>query len=328
DTGGKDGDKQVKTKLQGLEETVLGGFSPTYKNSLVLTAPPIIMDEMVKMIKELDIPQQQVQIEARLVEMNENASRELGSTLKLTKKGATTADVSLLNSQTGTSGLATGAITKNITVFGQAYDLAGTLQAYEERNMLTTLANPRVVTLNKQAAAVSFVKQIPYITSTTSGDTVSEVVNFKDAGVDIGVLPTVTNTKNVHMAIGVTQSIKTGVVETSEGNEVPVVDKRQVQGQVIANSGDTIVMGGLRAMDLTDTTAGVPWLHQVPVLGWLFKSKTNAVSKTELFVFVTPRVLDDVIVTPEQKAHYDKIDTKWHMPDYFYDDVKTDADKN
>jgi type II secretory pathway component GspD/PulD (secretin) len=328
DSGGKDSDKQIKTKLQGLEESVLGQFVPSYKNALVLTAPPVIMDEMVKMVKELDVPQQQVQIEARLVEMSENASRQLGSTLGLTGNGSITDLKSKNNFPELASGLSS-TFGKNITIFGEAYDLAGTLQAYEKRQMLTVLANPRVVTLNKQQAAVSFVQQIPYSTYTITNETRTQTISFKDAGVDIGVLPTVSKTGNVHMAIGVTQAIHSGdVTDPETGSVVPIIDKRHVQGQVIANTGDTIVMGGLRTMKLNDKTNGTPWLHQVPVLGWLFKNKENAVEKVELFIFITPRVLDDVIATPEQKVQYDKIDTKWHMPDYFFDDVKTDVDKN
>jgi type II secretory pathway component GspD/PulD (secretin) len=71
----------------------------------------------------------------------------------------------------------------------------------------------------------------------------------------------------------------------------------------------------------------VPWFGQIPVFGWLFKNKQNGDTKTELVLFVTPSIIEQPALTTEEKGWYDRIETKWHLPDYFFDDVKTPMDK-
>ena len=91
---------------------------------------------------------------------------------------------------------------------------------------------------------------------------------------------------------------------------------------VIVKDDNTVVVGGLRKLERSNDTTGVPWFHQIPLFGWLFKDKMSSASKLELIIFVTPHIIKEPSITAEESFRYSQIDYDWELPDYFYDEVK------
>jgi type II secretory pathway component GspD/PulD (secretin) len=330
--------QDVKIRLKGIEEAMVRIVAQKASNSIIVTAPSPQYDDILRLIKELDVPQQQVQIQARLVDMTQTAARDLGSQFSIWRRDRTGVNPILVD-PTGSGlpadtigtvnplpGLAAGASAFNagygdvVQIFNQNFDVAAYIQALETRQMVEVLANPRVVTMNKMKAEMNIETEIPYVTVVPigGGNQQAPQVNFKNAGIVITVTPTITSNGYVRMAIETKQSIQTGV---SQG--VPVIDVRKTKADVIVSNKDTILTGGLRQFRTQDSTSGTPWFQQIPVLGWLFKSKGNSLAKNELFLFVTPAILESTLPSPREQGMYDRIDDKWPLPDYFFDDVKT-----
>jgi general secretion pathway protein D len=332
--------QDVKTRLKGIEEAMVRIVAQKASNSIIVTAPSPLYDEILGLIKDLDVPQQQVQIQARLVEMSQNAARELGSRISLWQRHGRThpTNPTLISPDGGLDGNAaqaigtvnpissipafTGSYGDIVRIFGLDFDIAAYLEALETRQMAETLANPRVVVLNKVKANMDIVQRIPYITVAYPGQGAApqQDVKFEEAGIKLEVTPTITANGFVRMLVVTEQRIYVGDAPNSN---VPVINQRKTNTDVIVGSGNTIMTGGLRQFRSGDKMLGTPWLHQIPVLGWLFKSKSNSLDKTELFLFVTPAILETTLPSPREQGMYDRIDDKWPLPDYFFDDVKT-----
>lgn len=326
--------QDVKLRLKGIEEAMVRIVAQKASNSVIVTAPSPQYDDILRLIKELDVPQQQVQIQARLVEMSQNAARDLGSQFNLWRRDRTgvnpilvgitgPADTIGTNNPIGSAPAFSAGYGDVVQIFNQNFDLAARIEAFETRQMVETLANPRVVVLNKFKANMDIVQQIPYVTTSRSeGGAPQETVSFAKAGITLEVTPTITANGYVRMVIVTDHLIHVRNLQTQSG-PVPVVDQRKTTTDVIVGSGNTIMTGGLRQFRADDATRGVPWFHQIPVLGWLFKSKSNTQAKNELFLFVTPAILESTLPSPREQGMYDRIDDKWPLPDYFFDDVKT-----
>lgn len=319
-------------------------------NAVIVTDTPPSIAVIKDLIKKIDIPERQVLIEARLVDMIEGAIQNFGASVNIERDDRDELSplgsffdptnpvdgiASNLPAQLGGEGI-TWAFGENVTIFGEGFQLNAELEALERREMVELLSNPKVMTINNIPARIKIVEQIPYTESVTgvSGATTLEV-EFEEAGIEINVTPIITPNGFIRMNIETVQSIFRGRVGSGE-LDPPQLDDREANTNVIVPSGNTVALGGLREYRHLDNTRGVPWLHQVPVIGWFFKSKTNDQSKKELYLFVTPRIIESEDITPEisdpnltstEKAWYDRIDTKWHLPDYFFDDIKTDNDE-
>ncbi|HNY26446.1 MAG TPA: secretin N-terminal domain-containing protein [Candidatus Sumerlaeota bacterium] len=310
-------------------------------NSVLLKGTAAGIEAAKQVIAELDQPQRQVMIEGRMVEMKTEAAKELGFNYSIGRLNN-----GKLTAGSQSAGFPTVSDTKPILFPGQTEaswgqmlstpsgagnvafytgkNLMAALDAMENRNIVEILVNPKVITLNNIEATIDILTSIPYKESNMVQGAGSQATwKFKDAGIKITVTPTITSDNFVRMNILTDQKVKTG-----EKEGTPIIDTRKANTNVIVHSEETVMLGGLRELDTRDYREGVPWLMQAPVVGWLFKNKINSQSKNQLFLFVTPTVLENIAVTTEQKGFFDRIDLKWQLPDYFYDDVRVDEDKN
>lgn len=316
-------------------------------NSIMLRGTPIFIEELQNIIAQLDVPDKQVMIEARMVDISESAGRDLGVTWSLyrhDKSGASpgpngrTTEVLNPDGSIDTEGTneyaidnlgmsslyndaaaLTYAYGEDITIFGKDFKLGTLLQALESRGLATTLHNPKVITLNNIPANIELTTQNPYVEAVQgpSGQFVSNQVKFKDSGVKLSVTPNITNNGYIRMSITPIQDIMTG---TSYG--IPVINARSATTNVIVKDEDTVAIGGLRQLTASNSLAGVPWFHRIPLFGWLFKGTTDRQEKIENMLFVTPHILRDPTLSTEDQIKYDKIDYNWDLPDYFYDEIK------
>jgi type IV pilus assembly protein PilQ len=211
----------------------------------------------------------------------------------------------------------------DISVFGQRFNLEVALQLLEQRNIVSVLANPRVVTLNNIPAVIEVIRREPYFETTESqAGNVSSSVSFEDIGIRLNVTPNITNNDYVRMKLEPEQFISRGAITSPDGTASAIrVDRRNATTNVIVHDEDTIALGGLRSLERSDNETGVPWVARAPVVGWLFKNSIRSSVKTELMLFVRPKIIKELGLSEQEQGRYDEIDMSWVLPDYFYDDA-------
>jgi type IV pilus assembly protein PilQ len=262
-----------------------------------------------EVLKSIDLPSKQVMIEARVVVADDTFSRDLGAKLGFQGSGKSgntgfglgTYDSSATAATTGVSATspvsnvnlsALGAPSLGFTIFNAstAAILSLELQALEADNRGKIVSNPRVVTTNLRPAVIMQGKQIPYLSSSgTSGPTTT----FKDAFLCLLVSPQVLNNDSIILNVEVTKDAE-GTNYVGVG---PAINVKRVKTQVRVNNGDTAVLGGIFEQTLRNDTSKVPFLGDLPYLGNLFKSNSKQDAKSEMLIFLTPRILQDDLLT-------------------------------
>ncbi|MCE5228111.1 hypothetical protein LLG95_00760 [bacterium] len=320
-------------------------------NTVIITDVPPQIEVIRKLIEKIDIPERQVGIEARLVDVNIGALRNLSSNISVSKTNEVRdrqagapgySDLNqygldalgvvnnLIEGASVKSGMGTLALGDTIGIFGQDYAVNAVFTALENRDIVEILANPRVTTLNNVPANIDIVEEIPYISAAQVNNGVqTNTVEFRPAGIKILCRPIITPNDYVRMEIELDQKIFRKRVGSSNDDlyNAPQIDERKAKTNVIVRTGETAVLGGLRQQNKNESISGVPFLHRVPLLGWLFKDKRYNQTKTELILMMTPTIIrDNHKLTEKEQKFYNKIDTNWNIPDYNMEDVSTLGD--
>ncbi len=260
-------------------------------NTLFVQDTPDKLEEVRTLIKQIDVSVRQVLIEARFVAAGTLFQRELTGKLSYTGSpggvatpfGATTAaGVSLpaLPPPVGGGNMTVSMFNPSATKI-----LNLELDASEVDGTTKNIASPRVVTADKAPATITSGSQIPYQQVTSSGAT---SIAFIDAALTLTVTPLITPDDNVDMKLLVTQN-SVGALYFN----VPSINMKKVITQVLVPNGGTIVIGGVYTQDFTDTTTKIPLLGDIPIIGWLFKDKLTKDQRSELLIFITPKILKD-----------------------------------
>jgi type IV pilus assembly protein PilQ len=292
-------------------------------NTLLLQDTPDRLQQINRLVARLDVPVRQVEIQARIVLVNDNFNRQLGAQLGFTNTesngntglvtttgtgagedalvGSGTA--SLLSSGTVPFGTAMPTAAEryniNLPVANPAGSLAvgilnGTrlidleLSALEAETEAKDISSPRVITANQKEATIMQGVEIPYQQSASSGAT---SISFKDAVLQLKVTPQITPDNRIILDLDVRDDEVGQVVVESGGVNVPAIDTREVTTQVLVNDGQTVVLGGILTTQDTNVQTKVPWLGDIPVLGHLFKNTNRTNNKDELLIFVTPKIV-------------------------------------
>lgn len=206
-----------------------------------------------------------------------------GSTGTSSNVGGGIADKGFGGGTTGftlpSGGLNVGLVTNNIGVF---------LSALESATNTTVMANPKLLVLNKQQGAILVGQKLGYITTTNAETTSTQTVNFLDVGVHLIVRPFIGDDGYIRMEIHPEDS--TGVIDS---NGVPQTSTAEVTSNVMIKDGRTIVIGGLFQDVSSITRSQVPLLGDIPIIGALFRSKTNTTQREEIIVLLTPHIVKD-----------------------------------
>ncbi len=284
-----------KEKEGKLEEDVRGRIiSDDRTNTLIVTLTQERIDEIRRVVAQLDIPVRQVMIEARIVEASVDYSKELGVKWKgtttlgdsnFTMSGASGRGGAInLGATAPTSSIGIGFITDNTIL-----DLE--LSAMEKSGNGEIVSQPKVVTSDKETAKILKGTEIPYQESSSSGAT---TVAFKEAALSLEVTPQITPDNRVIMEVKVTKD------EPDYPNAllgVPPIKKNEVDAKVLVSDGETIVIGGVFSNTQTKSTETVPFLGELPYLGRLFRRDIVTDKKNELLIFLTPRILNSQAVS-------------------------------
>ncbi len=208
-----------------------------------------------------------------------------------------------------------------IGILGDDFTLDAFLLALEGRDMVEIIAAPRVTTLNNVIATIDIIQQIPFAQGEIVSQTAVRTIRFQEAGEKISVKPIITPDGHVRLDINLLQSIFRNRVGPGD-LDPPIMDDRKAKSTVIVKDKSTVVLGGLRELRRSEIVDAFPWFWRIPLIGWAFKDKSNDQNRTELVLMVTPNIVEQALLNDREKELYDSLDSKWHMPDYFMDDVE------
>jgi type IV pilus assembly protein PilQ len=290
-------------------------------NQLFVTDIPSKLEDIRRLIQKTDIASKQVLIEARLVEANDGFSRNLGAKLGLSdlRPGAASGyevvgntrvaiggNLNNLTQRTGQGTDATSAPASSTLVNLPAAALGGNsastvafslfssaanrflnleLSALEADNKGKIISSPRVLTEDRTAAVMEQGIELPYQQATSSGAT---SVEFKKANLRLEVTPQITPDGNVVLDVEVNKDSK-GEITTAGF----AINTQHVKTRVMVENGGTVVLGGIYQQSDTNDVSKVPFLGDLPALGYLFKTTSKSTTKTELLIFITPKIVAD-----------------------------------
>ena len=291
-------------------------------NTLLLQDTSERLADIRRLVSTLDIPVRQVLIEARIVIVNDDYSRELGvrfgATAALDHGGSdgrgiigtpgfvTEDDGIALSRQPGIDfpqgfalpdqadrylvnlPVANPAGRLALTLLDSDYIVDLELSAAQAEGRGEIISSPRLITANQREATIEQGVEIPYQESSSSGATTTQ---FKKAVLSLKVTPQITPDNRVILDLTVSKDSVGQLVASATGGFVPSIDTREIVTQVLVNDGQTVVLGGILETERRDAEVKVPYLGDIPVVGRLFKQTTNTDNKDELLIFVTPRIL-------------------------------------
>lgn len=256
-------------------------------NSLLVRANKADYDFIATVVEQLDVRPLQVLIEVLIAEVERNHSLTLNvdGTLGTTSvsKGTTQLGGSL-----GPPGL--GDFALSVMGIG-GKDLTANMELSAEHGETRILSRPVLLTENNQEATITVGSQRPFVqfqqALPTEGTVSNQVVQYKDVGTKLTVRPTISIDGTVQLEV--TQEVSNATTEVAFN--APVISTRSVQTQLLVRDGQTVALGGLTERQNDVTHGGIPLLSSIPFIGGLFGHATNSTTETELFVFLTPRVI-------------------------------------
>lgn len=274
-------------------------------NTLIVTDTRSVIEKFRKLIDELDVPAQQVMIEARIVEAADGFSRDLGvkfgATGRKKLKNETSAFGWGVNSGFG-GGNKWEAQTKiNLPVAAAANSISLVraissgalnleLSASESLSKTKTLANPRVLTQNRKEAKIESGYEIPFTVTTASGGGNSTNTELKKAVLGLTVTPNITPDGQIIMTVKINKDSPAQCASGS--NTILCISTKSLNTQAMVENGGTLIVGGIYEENNGNTLTKVPLLGDIPVIGNLFKTRGKKTDRRELLIFITPRIID------------------------------------
>lgn len=280
-------------------------------NSLIIKDEEAVIAEIKKVIQRLDVRTKQVMIEAKIVNATDSFSRDLGIQwggvfsnssqsnkifgINQTTTGTTTfgdsnpgqnfvVNAPLQTTPIGNLGIIIGSLHKNLRL-----DLA--LQLAEQKGQAKIVSSPRILTLDNKRATIRSgatlrIRSIPLGTSVSSG--VTATVETINTGVELGVTPQITGDDNITLTVDVGQSEPNF---DRKVENIPEVQDQRASTSILLKDGETVVIGGLYKVVEGESISGIPFLSDIPFIGWLFKSKSKEKRNEELIIFLTPKIM-------------------------------------
>jgi len=268
-------------------------------NSLIIVATPDDYKRISRVLETLDIASNQVLIEATIAEVSLNDSLEFGLRWYFQKQQS---------AATFTTD-ASGAISSVFPGFSYALKAANaqvTLNALNKITDVNVISSPSLVVRDNKTAVLQVGDQVPIATqsavSTLTTGSIVNSVNYKDTGVILSVTPRVN--QNGRVLLDIEQEVSSVSQTTSSSIDSPTIQQRRVKTTVVVNDSETLALGGLIQDNKTVIKNQVPVAGDIPLVGNLFKEKNNIITKTELIILITPRVIRDALEAQEVTNEY------------------------
>ena len=269
-------------------------------NSLLVLANKAELVMLTRLLKEIDVPQQQVLIEALIFEtdITHSLDASFGVGQKTGATGATFAGRgginSVINFSTNTTVLGVGAATGGFAYLAQiGANWAAAVQMLEADSKTEVLSRPRIQTSHAEAATIFSGGTTPYVTGSISGAGfgTQQQIQQLQIGINMSVLPLITSDGLVVLDINQTIEGENGTVQIDANLKVPKTVRHTAQAKVAVKDGETIILGGLIRTARTKSVSGVPVLKDIPGIGALFRSTSESPTRKELMVLIRPTVL-------------------------------------
>jgi general secretion pathway protein D len=274
-------------------------------NSLVITGSKDDYAVLEDVIKKLDIPRRMVYLEALIMEVDADKAFDVGVQWAAggTFSEGTGTLISGFSGKAGYDmlagissddpvllpGYSLGVLKQGIRIGNVTFpNIAAILRAYKEDSEINIISTPQVLTTDNKKAQISVGENVPYITSqnTTSSNQDYTQYEYKDVATKLSIVP------HINQANSMRLEIETEVVRIKDNTaDKPTTFKRTASTTVVLNDRDTVVIGGIIGQDDTEGEWKIPLLGDIPVLGWLFKTHSTKSAKTNMFIFITPRIV-------------------------------------
>ena len=270
-------------------------------NMLIIKDIKDKQEEIDKLLKILDRPTPQVLIEARIVQADSNFAKDLGIQWGGSyNSNPGNYNIGIISGPGGTVGAPTTGFAVNLPAsgvagtkgsvgftigktIGDAFNLDLRLSAGETKGLTKVLSAPKIATLDNREATIQQGESIPYKTVSQTGTK----TEFIDATLTLKVRPKVTPDGHIAMDIKISKNRQGSIVV--EGT--PSINKKEATTEVLVKDGETTVIGGIYEMTDVDNVSGIPWFYQVPIFSWLFKTTQKSNIKSELLIFITPKII-------------------------------------
>lgn len=276
-------------------------------NALVVRAEPSVMKEIQDLVSSLDVRRAQVLIESAIVEVTGDVTQALGVQWATGNLDAPVAGTNFSNAgpSLGTiaTGVATGdyasAVGNGLTIGGYKesggdIDFGVIIQALKSNTATNLLSTPSIMTLDNQEAEIIVGQNVPFVTGSTASSTNSNpftTITREDVGVTLKVTPHIHDGEAIRLDVEATaESVASTTVE---GSSDLITNKRSLKTMIMSEDKETIVLGGLIRDDVQEVVSKVPVLGDIPLLGWLFRSKSVNQVKSNLMVFLRPTIVSD-----------------------------------
>lgn len=292
-------------------------------NSLVITTNKQDFMALSDVIKKLDIPRSMVYIEALIMEVNADKEFRIGVEWRLGDDnigsyegrtvggfaGSVPGDSIIPTTASLPTGLSLGVLGEAITIGGVTFPSVGAIaRAFQSDSDVHILQTPQLLTTDNEEAEIQVASNVPYLTKEASGDQAYQTYEYRDVGLKLKITPQINQEGFVRLKVF--QEYST----LSEGSAAdrPTTLKRTADTTVLVKNKETVVIGGLVGDQIDRGTSGVPCLGNIPLVGWFFKSYTRTQTKTNLFIFLTPHVLEGPAeakkIFDEKKEDMDRIE--------------------
>ena len=281
-------------------------------NSLIITATRDEYAVLEEVIKKLDIPRRMVFLEALIMEVDTDETFDVGvqwaaggvfddGTGRIVSGFRTNNDLQSVGDIGDNlpdllgglaEGFSLGVLKQGIEIGGVVFpNIASVLKAYKTDSAINIISTPQILTTDNKKAEISVGENVPYITSqnTNASNQDYTTYEYKDVSTKLSITPHINQANTLRLEIA------TEVVKLKQGSPDdqfrPTTFKRTADTTVIVSDGDTVVIGGIIGQDATEGEGQIPFLGDIPLLGWLFKSHNTTSTKTNMFIFVTARII-------------------------------------
>ncbi len=278
-------------------------------NSLIITADRNEFNELEAVIEKLDIPRRMVYLEALILEVQTTKDFEVGVEWRFGgnfdgTKGTVVGGFAGANDSfdlldgvldsdplgpPGTDGLTFGVTGTGIKIGGITFpDIGAILRAYKNDSDINIVSTPQILTTDNKKAEISVGENVPYIVSQNTNPSEIDYTNFeyRDVSTKLTITPQISQAETLRLEIA------TEVIKLKDNtNNTPTTFKRTAETTVIVKDNETVVIGGIIGQDTTDATTKVPLLGDIPILGYLFRADSELKTQTNMFIFITPRII-------------------------------------
>jgi general secretion pathway protein D len=264
------------------------------QNAIMVLSPPEYKAAVIDLIEQLDQPGRQVLIQAVIAEVSRDDAEALGLRWSSSPINPTRSDNSIGAAFT-TTGTEAGVFGNlfDTSVLNVGVDLNAVLQLLDERTDVSILSRPIIFTSDNQEAEFFDGQDIPFITNAQTTDTggTTQGFEYRAVGIQLRVRPRLTPNKDVDLRVNIELSSVAPGQSNASGQVV--VDRRETTTQLIVRSGQTLVISGIMRNEDSEVVRKVPLLGDIPLLGWLFRSRETGLSTTEQLIFITPVIVEN-----------------------------------